>query len=277
MNSDVPIERVFRLSAFEGLRLIRKYGARQPGLSVTKLVELIERVDQDGRNLDLEAAEYLHTIVEKGCSLDNPSFYQTCIKAIVIKHQPVWIRVMRQGRKRFMRGLVADDVDVFTAAGLMLDPPLLSVVSWWDEVVGHAKLKFEIEKMEQARLAEKLSIDSEIARLKDLGLDLLPDWIGLDDNFAGYDVLSYDLVGDELVPIMIEVKSTTASPLRFYLTRNEWNQAKKIGESYIFHVWDMAKSPPILHVRTLAQVAPHIPDDNNDGKWSNVEIPLGPG
>jgi hypothetical protein len=277
MNQDVPIQRVFRLSAFEGLKLIRKYSARQPGLSVANLVELIERVDQDGRNLDLEAGGYLHTIVDEDCSLDSPLFYQTCIKAIVIKHQPVWTRAMRQGRKRFVRGLLTDDVDVFTAAGLMLDPPPISVVSWWDDVVGHAKLKFEIEKMEQARFAEKLSIDSEIARLKKLGLDMQPDWMGLDDNFAGYDVLSHDIVEGEVVPLMIEVKSTTVSPLRFYLTRNEWNQAEKIGESYIFHVWDMAKSPPILHVRTLAQVAPHIPDDNNAGKWSNVEIPLGPG
>ncbi len=74
---------------------------------------------------------------------------------------------------------------------------------------------------------------------------------------------------------MIEVKSTTVSPLRFILTRNEWNKAAQAGEAYIFHVWDMSKEPPILHVRTVADVAPHIPSDNGRGKWSNVAVPVG--
>jgi hypothetical protein len=73
---------------------------------------------------------------------------------------------------------------------------------------------------------------------------------------------------------MIEVKSTTASPLRFVLTRPEWEQAKKSGPAYIFHVWDMAKDPPVLYVRTTAQIAPHIPTDNEKGKWSRADIPI---
>jgi len=74
---------------------------------------------------------------------------------------------------------------------------------------------------------------------------------------------------------MIEVKSTVASPLRFIITRHEWDQASKIGSAYIFHVWDMAKAPPVLYERTSAQIASHIPADNEDGKWESVEILLG--
>jgi len=74
---------------------------------------------------------------------------------------------------------------------------------------------------------------------------------------------------------MIEVKSSVASPLRFIVTRNEWDQAAKFGPAYLFHVWDMARSPAVLYERTSAQVAAHIPSDNDKGKWKLAEISLG--
>jgi len=129
--------------------------------------------------------------------------------------------------------------------------------------------------MAQARAAEKLTIDHEIQRLGGLGIDKLPVWKGLDDNFGGYYVLSYDAEQFGLVNRLIEVKSTISSPLRFVLTRHEWERALKAGQSYFFHVWDMSKLPPILYVRTADQVASHIPTDNEKGKWSSAEVPLG--
>lgn len=168
-----------------------------------------------------------------------------------------------------------DDLDVFSAAGLLSNPPSEKVVAWWDDILGHARLAVDIEKMAQARKAESLTIDREKKRLVEIGIERLPEWKGLDDNYAGYDVLSFDLKDGAEINIMIEVKSTVASPLRFYLSRNEWNTADQIGEAYKFHVWNMAVDPPQLYERTVEQVRPHIPSDNEKGKWSNAEIPLG--
>lgn len=271
----IATERLFTLASFEGLKLIRSYAAAQPDLSIGDLITLIEKVDQDGASLDLEASAHLHELVDGDCPLGNPDFYRVCIKAVVVKHQPLWSKAMRQGRKRFVLTLDANDQDVFAVAGLMIDPPPTDVVNWWDDVAGHARLLQDIQKMEQARIAEKLTIDAEIARLQKLGIDRDPQWIGLDDNFAGYDVLSYDIAGDEVINRMIEVKSTIASPLRFILTRNEWDQAAKIGGAYIFHVWDLTPMEPVLHVRTVEQIAPHVPNDQEAGKWSSVAIPVG--
>jgi hypothetical protein len=91
--------------------------------------------------------------------------------------------------------------------------------------------------------------------------------MAIEDNTVGYDVLSYELSQYGLNNVLIEVKSTVASPLRFIVTRNEWDEAQKFGDAYVFHVWDLDKNPEILHVRTSAQVAPHIPADNQQGKW----------
>lgn len=275
MTTALATERVFALSAFEGVRLIRIYAAKHPDTPIDELLTIIEHIESDAPNLDLEASVYLHGLIDPNCTVDGNEFYQACISAIVTKHQPTWCKAMKQGRMRFLDSLPSNDRDVFAAAGLAKDSPTASVVTWWDTVTGFARLIFDIEKMEQAREAERLSISHEIERLHGLGINLLPEWKGLDDNFAGYDVLSYDL--GEFGPIarMIEVKSTIASPLRFILTRNEWDQALKVGAAYVFHVWDMAKVPPVLYERDATHVAPHIPQDNEKGKWKTVEIPLG--
>ena len=79
----------------------------------------------------------------------------------------------------------------------------------------------DLEKMRQARIAELLSLDCEQVRLDKLGIDRRAVWMSIDDNWAGYDILSYDLEPTGITSSMIEVKSTIASPLRYCLSRNE--------------------------------------------------------
>lgn len=274
MTGGVSTERLFSLSAFEGLKLIRSYQETQANLSLEELLELIEKIDPDGASLDLEAGYYLGTLVGDDCPKDGTAFYQACIKVVVIQHQPLWSKAMRAGRIRFVQGLDKDDQDVFKAAGLMGNPPSVEVVSWWDDVAGHARLIADTQKMDQARAAEALTIQFEIERLAKLGIEKEPEWPGLDDNYAGYDVLSFDPGSHGLVNRLIEVKSTIASPLRFIITRNEWKQALKFGKSYRFHVWDMSLKHPRLYELSTADVKPHIPSDNEKGQWTNAMIPL---
>jgi hypothetical protein len=274
MTAAISTERVFSLPCFEGLRLLRKYQANHPELPLADLLTLIESVEADAHSLDMEASVYLSELVDKDSPLDGHLFYQTCIKGVLIKHQPIWAKLMRQGRQRFVKRLDRNDQDVFAAAGLMQNPTPLHVVTWWDSVAGYARLLTDYEKMEQGRAAEILSLEHERKRLKDLGINLEPEWPGFDDNFAGYDVLSYDHSAGGIANRLIEVKSTTMSPMRFVVTRNEWDKAVKAGDAYIFHIWDMNRDPPILHTRTVADVAPHIPIDSGKGTWTNAQVPV---
>ena len=59
------------------------------------------------------------------------------------------------------------------------------------------------------------------------------------------------------------------------MTRNEWETALKYSDSYFFHVWDMDKEPAVLYEKTADDILPHIPSDNEKGKWALAEIPLG--
>ena len=96
--------------------------------------------------------------------------------------------------------------------------------------------------------------------------------MSIEDNTAGYDIQSFDPGTEGPVARLIEVKSTIASPLRFWLTRNEWETAKKFGAAYSFHIWDL--QGPQLHERTANEILPHIPTDNERGRWANVEYPI---
>ncbi len=275
MKPPFSTERVFALSCFEGVRLIRIYAAKHPGHSLEELIAVIARIEADAANLDLEAAVHLHGLVDPDCALQGEPFYQGCISAVVTKHQPNWSTAMKQGRVRFLDALEPNDRDVFAAAGIAKDPTSLAVAMWWDSVTGAARLAIDLAKMKQAREAELLTIEHEIKRLTSLGINKPPIWKGLDDNWAGYDVHSYDPGEFGLVNRLIEVKSTINSPLRFMLTRNEWDTAVDAGPAYNFHIWDMSKAPPVLYERTVAQVAPHVPSDNEKGKWKDALIPLG--
>ena len=274
MTVDISTQRLFSLPCLEGLRLLRSYRNKFRELPLTDLLELIDTVEADAPSLDMEASVCLSNHVEEDCSLQGPFFYQSCIKAILLKHQPIWSKAMRSGRKRFVNSLNPDDRDVFVAAGLMDDPPSLDVVTWWDEVSGFARVISDQLKIERGRAAEVLTLEHERSRLNAAGITKEPEWPGLDDNFAGYDVLSYEPGPMGVVNRLIEVKSTTASPLRFIISRNEWRKAEQSDKAYIFHIWVMNRRPPVLYMRTVAEVAPHIPSDNGRGKWVNTEVPL---
>lgn len=272
MIESISTERVFSLSCFEGLRLLRKHEERQPNLSLPELISLVERVEADALSLDLEASAHLSKVVEQEATLDGRAFFQTCIRAVVRQRQPVWMKSMKSGRKRFADELSLDERSVFDAAGLMVDPPSREIVGWWDDISGYARFTGSLESMEQAREAELLTLQGERERLKRIGICEEPKWLGLDDNFAGYDILTYEEGGTGLVNRLIEVKSTIASPPRFVVSRQEWRTAERAGEAYSFHIWDMQKKPPQLYVRSVAEVAPHIPKDKGDGRWSAAEV-----
>ena len=237
MNS-VDFSRVFTMSAFEGLRVLRIRQISFPGTGLTDLAELIRRVDPDGSSHDFDAAFQLDPIVvPAAAAYEVPGFYQHCIEAAIPAFRPLWGRIITLGRSVFVQKLSRDEVQCFRSAGLLQDPPTRHIISWWDRVAAIARLRSDQEKMVRARQAEEMSLAHEAARLAQLGIDRTPVWMSIEDNTAGYDIQSFDPGTEGPVARLIEVKSTIASPLRFWLTRNEWETAKKFGAAYSFHIW----------------------------------------
>jgi hypothetical protein len=269
----VEFSRVFTMSAFEGLRILRLRQVAYPTAGLAELADLVRRVDPDGASHDFDAALQLDPIVVPAVAADEvPVFYQHCIEAAIPAFRPLWGRIITLGRSVFVQKLSRDEVQCFRLAGLLEDPPTRPIISWWDRVSAIARLRSDQEKMERARQAEEMSLAYEAQRMSAIGINRTPVWMSIEDNTAGYDIQSFDSGVEGPVARLIEVKSTIASPLRFFLSRNEWETAKKFGSSYFFHVWDL--QGPQLHERTVAEILPHIPTDNEKGRWSNTMIPI---
>lgn len=70
------------------------------------------------------------------------------------------------------------------------------------------------------------------------------EWTAQKDCTAGYDILSYDENGN---PKFIEVKSSTGSSDRFYLTKNEIDIAREHGDNYYIYKVNNIKSTPYIN------------------------------
>lgn len=276
----MEFDRLFTISAFEGLRIMRAVISAVPDVTIEACPEALIAHSPQANQYDLTAAKELHALVAINAPHDNVMFYRECVLAVLMLKMPAFAKLMTLGRGRFIKRIKGDDYrdirSVFREARLLDDPPSGADISWWDTVQGRVRLNFDQERLARARYAESLSIDFETAELARIGINRSPVWMAIEDNTVGYDVLSYRITATGERNLLIEVKSTIASPLRFIISRNEWNNADQVGDAYIFHVWDMDKNPPILHVRTVEQIRTHIPKDNDKGKWKSAEIPVGP-
>lgn len=275
----MEFDRLFTISAFEGLRIMRAVIATVPEVTIEACPAAVIAHSPQAKSYDLDAAKELHSLVPSDASHDDVLFYRECILAVLLLKMPAFAKLMTLGRGRFIKRIKGNEYrdirSVFREAKLLQDPPSGGNISWWDIVQGRVRLNFDQERLVRARYAESLSLEYEQNELTKLGITRAPVWMAIEDNTAGYDVLSYRPAAVDERNLLIEVKSTVASPLRFIITRNEWNNADQVGDAYLFHVWDMDKTPPILHVRTVEQIRPHIPADKEKGKWKTAEIPVG--
>lgn len=272
---EFAFERLFSMPALEGLQSLRTRLLGNPGMLISEALTIVRAGQLDVQGLDLEASEALLSLVPAHIPNDGPAFYRGCIREVLLVFQPTWARSMLHGRSLFYAALERDEQSLFRQAGILDEPPDDAFVAWWDSLTGEMRLVADLERLVRGRVAERLTLAHEAERLTREGIEQKPRWIGFDDNTKGYDVLSFEWSGNKVVNKLVEVKSTIASPLRFRVTRNEWERAETFGSAYVFHIWDLQKNPPILHVRTVHQVRPHIPGDNEKGKWKDAEIPVG--
>ena len=113
----------------------------------------------------------------------------------------------------------------------------------------------------------------ETQRLEDQGILTYPIWIALEDNHAGYDVLSFQQTrGGNVDDLRIEVKTASYSPAHFILTRPEWDTALQQPELHLFHIWNL-ETKELLKL-SVSDMAAHMPLDSGKGLWREVRVTL---
>jgi hypothetical protein len=221
--------------------------------------------------LDFEGALLLHESIPVMTD-DAPKVYRALIGTIVERLDPPWLQLFCRGREAVVAALNADVKACFERSGALSQTPDEEVMKWLDELVSMAYARQDAGRLLLGRQAERLSFEYE-QELLHSETDAPPiRWISLDDNTAGYDILSYVRTGPAFLPKRIEVKASSKVPPTIHVTRHEWEVAASGATSYVFHVWHLASRT--LRQYTVDEVADHIPTERGDGRWETIEVRL---
>jgi hypothetical protein len=269
--SDLDDERLLSMSTFEAAYTLRRFRRLNPTYLDEQLVECIRSIRADFYPNDYEAGIAVERIVDSELdATDDTQYFKAAIEGLISRYRPLWIRLAPGGREHVLRAVSTNGAQCFRNAGLLDAPPSKATSDWWDELAARVRNERDARLMEQGREAERLSFEFECNRLQSMGILKEPRWVAIEDNEAGFDILSYDEGRPEPVNRLIEVKSSTQFPPRMIITRGEWDAAVKYNDAYVFHLWSLPNKTFVE--RRVADIAPHIPIDQGVGIWAKVEI-----
>lgn len=259
------------MSAFLAVIGLRRYLRDFPDVSTKEAVLSLRRSDADYAAADFENGILLHSILPDTIDFADPQVgIRQSLSVLIEVHNPWWCRFFPYGRQRLAMALTPDEFQTFRSAGLFNEQPSHEVVQWWDSLAEKVRRGDAERRTDQGRYAETLSLNYERERLRSCGIEKQPKWIALDDNLAGFDIQSYMQSPFGHKNLLIEVKSSKSNPLRIILTRGEWDAAQKYDDAYVFHVWRLPSEE--LIIKTVQEIAVHIPNDNGSGHWTELQI-----
>ena len=268
------LEGAFCMAAFLAFLEIRSFKADHPSLDDTEAVTSLNRIRASATGLDYRGGlALLQTLDSSQDWVLSRDRLRLFVFEWIRLVKPSWVRLIPYGREKLRGALGDDQAQCFREAGLFDELPDDEIVKWWDRLAGLVRGDADAEKMNRARHAERLSLEYERSRLKNLGICEVPIWVALEDNSLGYDILSYDINSDgRVVRRMVEVKSKLSNTI--FITRNEWENVSGADQQSVIHVWDIQQER--LREYRAWDVAHHIPTDQGAGVWQNVCIALDP-
>ena len=201
------------------------------------------------------------------------SSYRVLIEAVARRDAPAWLTAVPRGRTLLMAVLDADGLMCFERAELLASHPEPEAVELLDRLAQLARGAAALDLMNSARQAERLSLDLERERCAAIAGAPVPEWVALDNNAAGYDILSSRLDHSRITPKLVEVKSSRAHEPILILTRNEWEIGSRNPSAWVVHFWNM-RNQTLIEL-TWHQLCAHMPLDQGAGRWETAVIALG--
>jgi hypothetical protein len=188
-----------------------------------------------------------------------------------INSTPYLLKLTCYGRDSLISNLSADELQVFRIGKLLEKIPEADVVSWWDNLKIASRSELDDALLAQGRLAESWTIEEEKQKLS-LFCSLEPEWVALNSDRYGYDVLSYRKgEGGTIQSIQVEVKSYQSQTYpHFYITCNEWEKSKLAESAYYYYIWCIETRE--YQILSINDIVSHIPNNNGVGKWQTVLI-----
>lgn len=187
---------------------------------------------------------------------------------------------------------IQENADSFTrdclqTLGLLDSTPSQDSKDWWLRLQTASFLPNQEILTQLGEAAESAVLKAEQARLSKAGLANQADKIrqvSVSSNLAGYDILSLNgnLVTDldKNQSIQIEVKSVRPERDgigRFFLSRNEWDTAKSLAQTYFLYLVHRqtisSTLEPQITILSVSQLETLLPkDSSSQAKWVTAEV-----
>lgn len=234
-------------------------------------LEYLKKNDPSLSHIDWTAADGWESIIE--CKIDTDSFDKICRNfcSEFIASNPSLLKLATFGRNALVSSLSSDELQVFRAGKLLDKLPGADIVSWWDGLKISSRAELDEILLAQGRLAESWTIEEEKKILRQF-CSLEPEWVALDSDRYGYDILSYrQAEGGSIQSIQIEVKSYQNKIYpHFYITSNEWEKAKTAEQTYYCYVWCVESQQ--YQILSFNDIDKHVPNNKGEGRWQTVLI-----
>lgn len=266
-------ESVTRQSVFLGLVRLQELRRKYPETEDSELVRAAAAGTANDAAADVATAARLIDRLGLHGLEENATSMRRFLRKLLDDEQPRWAVAALRGRQALQSAMPQSVTQCFSFARLFDAMPDPDAVTWWDDLVESQRSSDNHVLKDRGREGERLTVHYETERLSRLGVDARPRWVALDDEWLGYDVLSFDVSAEGRVTSrLIEVKACSTLPLRIFLTRNEWEKAIQAKDAFAIHVWHLPTQT--LRELTTNQVSEHIPTDAGQGKWDSVQIIL---
>lgn len=261
------------MSALEAVFELRRWRAAYPDASPADLVSAADQGQLLATGLDFRSGLALDTTCENVPDLEAPAGMRRLLEQAIRAERPAWLQLFPRGRKAATEALPIALRQVFRTAGLMDEHPDRAAVEWWDRLSGLVRSESDAALTDLGRQGEYLTLAHEVDRLARLGISRAPRGVSLDDNLLGYDVLSFDRIDGAVVNVPIEVKAS-ANGVRFYVTRNEYEVARRARDVWCLHHWSLRTSQ--LTRLSFTELEAHMPADAGRGRWQEALVDLRP-
>jgi hypothetical protein len=261
------------LSSLTAACLIAEKQGETPGRPIDEVVATLKNSVLGTSGLDYASgSDIARNIAPENLSIATHTSFRNAISAWIAVYRPLWMSAFPSGRQKVRSLLSENELQCFELGELFSDTPSKEVVGWWDLHASMARNDADKKRLEQGRYAESLSMRYEKARIGNRVTTLPIKWMALEDNSAGFDILSFaEAAGKgDFERKFIEVKSTFGAVSDWYLTRNEWNTALSHVDSYEFHLWKLPEEE--LTIFGVQEVLPHIPIESGYGLWELIKI-----
>jgi hypothetical protein len=269
---------LINISIFEGGIQLAKYLNEHPHEKVDKAIQTLLNVynysyDYSGAKNLIEKLkkDYNYFLVEDGDYFEDHK--RNLLYKLIQSLEPDWSHDLYKGLNHIKNILEDyeygnDVLQVFQNSGL-LDNLTEEANLWWVRVMQETRPS-DWHLKEIGVNGEDQTIKYEKEKLNRLNIseDILN--IAVLEPTAGYDIKSWRKKDGVVVPRLIESKKTEQN--RFFLSRNEYETAKKNKENYRLYYWTPEKENQPTHKFTYEELKKNTPDDKGNGNWTKVEI-----